>query len=145
MAKKTLKKIIEGIKPNKNEQFMEIGIYFEADGIRTEGNRGHELNEAFESEFGKEYTKIRNKYEQKIGDLVCEYSDEIRSLLNRTEKFGHYTPQDKLQGDLLELLKFLKEMGFEKCDCDDCDDCDDDEDDEEYEEYEEDYDEEDED
>lgn len=131
MAKKSLKNILKGIKKGKHELFMEIGIYFEADGIRTEGSRGGELNEAFESEFGREYTAIRNKYEKKVGDLVCDYSDEIRDLLNHAGKFGHYTSQDKLQGDLLEILKFLKEMGFEKCDCDDCNDCDDEEDDEE--------------
>lgn len=138
MAKKSIKKIIEGIKPNKNEQFMEIGIYFERDGIRVEGSRGVPIDEAFQSEFGKKYLKIRDEYEKKIGDMVSEYSDEIKELLNDAGKFGHFTSEKDMPKDLAELLKFLRDMGFEQCDCEDCEDCDCDEDDEECEEYEED-------
>ena len=125
MAKKSIKKIIEGIKPNKNEQFMEIGIYFERDGIRVEGSRGVPLNEAFEDEFGKKYLKIRDKYEKEIGDKVSEYSDEVKALLNDAKKFGHYTSEKDMPQELAELLKFLRDMGFEKCDCgnEDCDSC----------------------
>ena len=125
MAKKSIKKIIEGIKPNKNEQFMEIGIYFERDGIRVEGSRGVPLDEAFEDEFGKKYLKIRDKYEKEIGDMVSEYSDEIKELLNDAGKFGHFTSEKDMPKELAELLKFLRDMGFEKCDCnnEDCDSC----------------------
>ena len=112
------------------------------------------LDEAFQSEFGKKYLKIRDEYEKKIGDMVSEYSDEIRELLNDTGKFGYFTSEKDMPKELAELLKFLRDMGFEKCDCDnedcdscadcDCDDCeirekcgsytDYDDDDEEYEE-----------
>lgn len=124
MKKNNLGKMLKNIGKDENIVLMEIGIYFEKHGIRVEGGRDATLDEAFQNEFGKKYLKIRDKYEKKIGDIVSEYDEEIRVLLNNSGKFGHYSPRYDMPEELKEILDFLQEKGFVRCDCDDCEDCD---------------------
>ena len=124
MKKNNLGKMLKNIGKDENIKLMEVGIYFEKHAMRVEGIRDEDLDEAFENEFGKKYLKIRDNYEEKIGDIVSEYEEEIKTLLNNSGKFGHYSSSHDMPEELKELLDFLQEKGFVRCDCDDCEDCD---------------------